>query len=264
MISFLTLQDEAGNWLNQYNWKQDENGEWYYDDQASAGYEGWLQDENGEWYYAASSYEGYMQNENGEWVEDPNYTGATSATSTAEQSQKQSTSGASTTANHVNNKSKTTTTTNSETPETSKQLVNGDVKPQTIKKTDDEKDTIKGATAATVLVSETNGTTSKETSKLPPRPLDYDYYWYQDEDGNWRNEYDDYGLFHLQSIYFWMFFHLFISQCAGAGFKLQHFYHRGDPVFQVWNCHKNHPLCLFFSPTVTPPMLIFKKFESTK
>ena len=22
---------------------------------------------------------------------------------------------------------------------------------------------------------------------------DYDYYWYQDEDGNWRNEYDDYG-----------------------------------------------------------------------
>ena len=22
---------------------------------------------------------------------------------------------------------------------------------------------------------------------------DYDYYWYQDDDGNWRNEYDDYG-----------------------------------------------------------------------
>ena len=33
----------------------------------------------------------------------------------------------------------------------------------------------------------TNGT------KLPPRPLDYDDYYYQDEDGNWQNEYDDEG-----------------------------------------------------------------------
>ena len=30
-------------------------------------------------------------------------------------------------------------------------------------------------------------------SKLPPRPWDYDDYYYQDEDGNWRNEYDDEG-----------------------------------------------------------------------
>ena len=29
--------------------------------------------------------------------------------------------------------------------------------------------------------------------KLPPRPADYDYYWYEDDDGNWRNEYDDEG-----------------------------------------------------------------------
>ena len=29
--------------------------------------------------------------------------------------------------------------------------------------------------------------------KLPPRPADYDYYWYEDDDGNWRNEYDDMG-----------------------------------------------------------------------
>ena len=53
------------------------------------------------------------------------------------------------------------------------------------------------------------------------------------------------------------------SQEAGAGFNLQHFYHQGDPVFQVWNCHKNHPQCLFSSSTVTPPMLIFQKLEST-
>ena len=30
-------------------------------------------------------------------------------------------------------------------------------------------------------------------SKLPPRPDDYDDYWYQDELGEWRNEYDDEG-----------------------------------------------------------------------
>ena len=33
----------------------------------------------------------------------------------------------------------------------------------------------------------------KKAEKLPPRPADYDYYWYQDEDGTWRNEYDDQG-----------------------------------------------------------------------
>ena len=68
----------------------------------------------------------------------------------------------------------------------------------TIKKTDqadlkkDPATTTNGGAAtgaATVAVSGTNGT----ASKLPPRPADYDYYWYQDEDGNWRNEYDDYG-----------------------------------------------------------------------
>ena len=28
---------------------------------------------------------------------------------------------------------------------------------------------------------------------MPPRPADYDYYYYQDEEGNWWNEYDDMG-----------------------------------------------------------------------
>ena len=56
----------------------------------------------------------------------------------------------------------------------------------------------------------------------------------------------------------------YVLQCAGAGFNPQHFYHQGDPVFQVWHCYKNHPQCLFSSPTVTPPMLIFQKLESTK
>ena len=30
-------------------------------------------------------------------------------------------------------------------------------------------------------------------SQLPPRPLDYDDYWYQADDGFWYNEYDDLG-----------------------------------------------------------------------
>ena len=33
----------------------------------------------------------------------------------------------------------------------------------------------------------------KKKNKLPPRPADYDHYWYEDDDGNWRNEYDDEG-----------------------------------------------------------------------
>ena len=34
---------------------------------------------------------------------------------------------------------------------------------------------------------------TKSASKLPPRPWDYDDYYYQDKDGNWQNEYDDEG-----------------------------------------------------------------------
>jgi hypothetical protein len=34
---------------------------------------------------------------------------------------------------------------------------------------------------------------STVVSKLPPRPADYDYFYYQDEEGNWWNEYDDMG-----------------------------------------------------------------------
>ena len=39
-------QDDSGNWLNQYNWKEDpDTGEWYYDDSyggadSESGYEG--------------------------------------------------------------------------------------------------------------------------------------------------------------------------------------------------------------------------------
>lgn len=45
----------------------------------------------------------------------------------------------------------------------------------------------KASPTPSVLKPVTNG------AKLPPRPLDYDDYYYQDEDGNWQNEYDDEG-----------------------------------------------------------------------
>ena len=55
------------------------------------------------------------------------------------------------------------------------------------------------------------------------------------------------------------------SQSAEEGFNPQHFYHWGDPNFQLWNCHKTHALCLFLSSTVTPSMLSFKNhFYTTK
>lgn len=63
------------------------------------------------------------------------------------------------------------------------------------------------STSSTTVIEANGGLNNKDVSKqptikedkddksekLPPRPADYDYYWYQDEDGNWRNEYDDYG-----------------------------------------------------------------------
>lgn len=44
------------------------------------------------------------------------------------------------------------------------------------------------------LFSDTKTGPKEKSSSLPPRPPDYDDYWYQAEDGNWYNEYDDMGL----------------------------------------------------------------------
>ena len=45
----------------------------------------------------------------------------------------------------------------------------------------------------TVQISGRASPSVPKKSKLPPRPDDYDEYWYQDESGEWRNEYDDEG-----------------------------------------------------------------------
>ena len=36
-----------------------------------------------------------------------------------------------------------------------------------------------------------NKDTTVQPRKKIPRPIDFDDFWYQDEGGNWRNEYDD-------------------------------------------------------------------------
>merc|ERR1719397_1973423 len=38
-----------------------------------------------------------------------------------------------------------------------------------------------------------NKDTTVQPRKKIPRPIDFDDFWYQDEGGNWRNEYDDQG-----------------------------------------------------------------------
>ena len=49
------------------------------------------------------------------------------------------------------------------------------------------------ATTQSTTESQTQQPAAEPKKKLPPRPADYDYYWYEDDDGNWRNEYDDEG-----------------------------------------------------------------------
>ena len=119
----------------------------------------WIfQDENGEWYYEDPSQEGWHQDENGEWVQDPGSTTNAESGTETDQSAK---------------KTDSSVKSNGEVIE-----ANGDLK--------GDLKTIKEEIKITTSDVEVK-------SKLPPRPADYDYYWYQDEDGNWRNEYDDYG-----------------------------------------------------------------------
>ena len=47
--------------------------------------------------------------------------------------------------------------------------------------------------SSTSKASTVDNRNSTSAPKLPPRPLDYDQYYYQDEEGNWWNEYDDMG-----------------------------------------------------------------------
>ena len=52
---------------------------------------------------------------------------------------------------------------------------------------------LKSSANSLTTVTSTVQNQSKSASKLPPRPWDYDDYYYQDKDGNWQNEYDDEG-----------------------------------------------------------------------
>ena len=110
-----------------------------------------------------SGYEGWIQDpETGEWYEDPNYVPESSGTGT--ETTGKTGSGAKTSSENE---------TSTKTPSSAQ---NGEV------------NGVKEGESSAVT-----STIKDEKAKLPPRPADYDYYWYQDEDGNWRNEYDDYG-----------------------------------------------------------------------
>lgn len=159
-------QDDSGNWLNQFNWIQDEHGEWYYDES----------------YYPAggsgSEYEGWIQDENGEWIEDPNYDPS-----------KGSNKGA-----NSESSAKTQNETTQKVPNSSTGALNGDVSNQQKQnKKDTEQNGLKKSEGEAATAASSVTIKDSTEKKLPPRPADYDYYWYQDEDGNWRNEYDDYG-----------------------------------------------------------------------
>ena len=135
-----------GQWYNQYDWYEDECGEWMYD-------------------YRMEEY-GYTQNELGEWVpmesgpgDDPQQVPSLSKQSSRAEDKGQSSS----------DKKRSTAS-----------LDRGN-----------SKDGFSQVFSETKSGSEIS---INNKSSLPPRPPDYDNYWYQAEDGGWYNEYDDMGL----------------------------------------------------------------------
>ena len=124
-----------GQWYNQYDWYEDEMGEWAYD-------------------YRMEEY-GYMQNELGEWVpmEEPDQNGAVPSNKQSSTDKPPSDQKKSTTLDRGNSKD-----------------------------------------GFSQLFQSGSDKSVNNKSSLPPRPIDYDDYWYQAEDGNWYNEYDDMGL----------------------------------------------------------------------
>ena len=137
-----------GQWYNQYDWYEDECGEWAYD-------------------YRMDEY-GYTQNEMGEWVPMPGV--ETSAPPGSVPSQKQTSSGP------------------------GDKGLSGDQKPQP----DDKSSLLAKAESKDGFSlfndSKPAGAPASAVPVLPPRPPDFDDYWYQAEDGNWYNEYEDMGL----------------------------------------------------------------------
>ena len=146
-----------GQWYNQYDWYEDETGEWAYD-------------------YRMEEY-GYMQNELGEWVpmEDESIVTANGGDSCVPSLRKQSSKPG-------------------EDLEEKKGLSGSDAKkdPSSLDHVS-SKDGF-SSVFSKAKDSKSGSEKSLDKSSLPPRPPDFDDYWYQAEDGNWYNEYEDMGL----------------------------------------------------------------------
>ena len=180
-----------GQWYNSYDWYEDENGEWAYD-------------------YRMEEY-GYVQNEQGEWVPGdtaghPQLQRVPSQPSNQLAGQKQPEEpgkGSTALSSTVGKDAASEKDIDARTIATK---ANGSV-PQ--EKQNDKQNNINGKTNGSKKVVREkskdgfSGLFSSDKpegsepevrkSSLPPRPPDYDDYWYQAEDGNWYNEYDDLG-----------------------------------------------------------------------
>ena len=170
-----------GQWYNTYDWYEDENGEWAYD-------------------YRMEEY-GYVQTDSGEWVPGP---GAQqdqqvpSAPTTKEPATKGGLGGifggtSSTTKAVVSNtpsKSSGAPPQNGATTSNVSKVSNGG---QSVPKREADVKPASKDGFSRVFSQEDPSVGAATKTSLPPRPVDYDDYWYQAEDANWYNEYDDLG-----------------------------------------------------------------------
>jgi len=182
-----------GQYYNSYDWYEDENGEWAYD-------------------YRMEEY-GYVQNELGEWVpgdgvqdmagqpklqrvpSQPNTQQTGPANKQPEEPSSKGSTGLSTTAGKVQDVASEKaavlgTKANGFIPQEGQNDKQNNI--NGTKKLDREasKDGFSGLFSG----DKPEGSEPEvQKSSLPPRPPDYDDYYYQAEDGNWYNEYDDLG-----------------------------------------------------------------------
>ncbi|XP_071749707.1 protein unc-13 homolog B isoform X5 [Lepeophtheirus salmonis] len=153
--------EESGEWYNQFDWHQDESGEWYYEDR-SQDYDGYYQDSNGDWKKIEEE-----QIPNGTAIK------AFDSALPLEDKVDGDASGGGTSSSIFKGLSS----------------IGGDL----LDKAKQAADILKENEAETKPEDPPVVTEETSTKKLPPRPADYDYYWYQDDEGNWWNEYNDLG-----------------------------------------------------------------------
>ena len=206
-------QDENGDWLNQYDWHQDENGDWYYEDSSYENYDytadGWYQDESGEWVQDTSLIKPQPQQPNGSvpsGAQDSN----DASKEAAKEASKQVIKGLSSIGGGIFGAAKNAATKSLSAAEAAAEKAVA-ASEQAVEAAESIVEAAEDAASKVQVpkipsVEEKTSTKQPEpekpkeapkeepaTKKLPPRPADYDYYYYEDEDGNWRNEYDDLG-----------------------------------------------------------------------